>query len=199
MKNFRALSVLMILILLAGCAAKIPHTIVPDYSKRGTKLIVVMPVKSGTNDKSAEMLRTKLAEELYFKGYPRIPFKAVDDVLAEIAATPGGKVSPQSIGERLKVDAVLYATIRESSTRRLLFYAPTTVDLEFELWSTKTAESLWHVRCKTTKRNFGFTKKQLELKSSQIYEEAILELVNRALGTLPDSTDGIPSEAAPRS
>jgi hypothetical protein len=192
MKSFYPLSLLMVLIFLTGCAAKIPHTIVKDYSKRGMKLIVVMPVNSSASDpKSAEMLRTRLAEELYFKGYPKIPFKAVDEVLAEIAAGADGKVSPQSAGERLKVDAVLYTTVHESRTRRLIVYAPTTVDLEFELRSTKTGESLWRVRYRTTKRNYGFTKKQLELKSSQIYEAAIHEVVNRALETLPDSPDGI--------
>jgi hypothetical protein len=200
MKSFRPFLILVALTFLAGCAAKTPHTIVPDFSKRGMKLIAVMPVNSSASDpKSAEMLRSIVAEELYFKGYPRIPFNVIDASLAGIAAGADGKIPPQSIGERLKVDAVLYTTVHESGTRRLIVYAPTTVDLEYELRSTKTGEGLWRVRYRTTKRNYGFTKKQLELKSSQIYEATIHEVMNRALGTLPDSLDGVaPSEADPK-
>lgn len=200
MNNFRPFWILVAFIFLAGCAAKVPHKIVPDYSKRGTKLVAIMPVSGGSTDpKSVGMLRTKLAEELYFKGYPRIPFQMVDEALTGIPAGADGKIPPLSVGERLKVDAVLYATIHESGMRRLIFYAPTTVDLEFELRSTKTGESLWRVRSRTTKRNYGFTKTQLELKSSQIYEVTIYEVVNRALETLPDGPDGIaPPSAEPK-
>jgi hypothetical protein len=200
MNIFRPLSVWVALIFLAGCAAKIPHTIVPDYAKRGTSLIAVMPASNAEADpKSAGMLRAKLAEELYFKGYPKLPLKAVDEALAGMPTGAGGKVSPQSIGERLKVDAVLYTTVYESRTSRRIIYAPTTVDAQFELLSTKTGESLWRVRYRITKRNYGFTQKQLELKSSLVYEEAIHEVVNRALETLPDGPDGIaPPKAEPQ-
>ena len=192
MRIFRPLSILLVFFFLAGCAAKIPHKIVPDYGKRGMKLVVVLPPKGeAAGPKAVEMLRARIAEELYFKGYPKVSFQAVDEALAQIAIGADGKVSPRSIGERIKVDAVLYTTIHESRTRRLLFYAPTTVDLEFELRSVKTGETLWQVRHRTTERNYGFTGRQLELKSSQIYEAAILEVLNRALETLPESTDAI--------
>ncbi len=80
---------------MAGCAAKIPHVIMPDYAKRGTRLIAVMPVRNSTSDpKSAEMLRAKLVEELYFKGYPRIPLKVIDEKMAgTVLAGDGEKVS----------------------------------------------------------------------------------------------------------
>ncbi len=177
---------------IAGCAAKIPHAIVPDYAKRGTRLIAVMPVVSGSADpRAAVMLREKLVEELYFKGYPKIPPKAIDEKLAGVSA--GGEIPPTRVGELLRVDAVLYARVKEAGTTRALFYAPTTVDVEFELKSARTGESLWRVQYRMTHRHFAFTRKQVELKSSQVFEPAIHGVVTRALSTLPDISDAVGS------
>lgn len=181
-------------VLLAGCAAKIPHVIVSDYGKRGMRLIAVMPVINSSSDpKSAEMLRRKLIEELYFKGYPRIPIKVIDEKLAAIAPGGGGKVAAQTIGEMLQVDAVLYPTLKESVMGSGIFYGATAVEAQFELLSAKTGESLWRVQYRVVNRNWGFTRKHLELKSSQVYEPALQEVVNRALETLPDGPDAIGS------
>jgi hypothetical protein len=181
-------------VLLAGCASKIPHVIVNDYGKRGMRLIAVMPVINRSSDlKSAEMLRSKIVEELYFKGYPKIPVKMIDEKLAAISPGSGGKISPQVIGEILNVDAVLYPILNESGMGRGIFYAATAVGAEFELFSAKTGESLWRVQYRVVLRNWGFSRKQVELKSSRVYEPALQEVVNRALETLPEGPDGIGS------
>jgi len=192
-KGMRLLLLLAVFFFFAGCAAKIPHAIVPDYDKRGTRLVAVMPVQNSHADpEMAGLLRNKLVEELYFKGYPKIPPKVIDEKLAGVAAG-GGEVSPRLLGEMLNVDAVLYTTLKEAGTAVILFYAPTTVDVEFELRSVKTGESLWRVHYRTTRRNYGFFRKQLELKTSQVFEPAIQEVVNKALSTLPDGPDAIGS------
>ena len=189
-KTFRPLRLLLVLIFIAGCAAKIPHALVPDFGKRGTRLIAVMPVKNISSDaKSAEMLRVKLVEELYFKGYPRIPLHVIDEKLAGVSAGSEVEVSPQVVGEILKVDAALYPTLNKSRMGSGIFYASTVAEAGFELRSTKTGEILWRVRHQAVYRNYGFSRKNLELKSSQVYEQAIEDVVNRALETLPDSPD----------
>ena len=187
------LLVFLVVVLLAGCAAKkIPHEIVSDYGKRGMRLIAVMPVRHGSSDqKSAEMLRNKIIEELYFKGYPRIPVKVIDEKLAAIAPESGGKAAAQRIGEMLGVDAVLYPVLNEGAMGSGLVYAATAVDAQLELLSAKTGESIWRVQYRVVHRNWGFTRKQLELKSSQVYEPALQEVVNRALETLPDGPDAV--------
>ena len=173
-----------------GCAAKIPHTLVSEYAKLGTKLIAVVPVQSDSADrKAAEMLRDKLVEELYFKGYPKVPTRLIDERLAGNKTADGIKLSPASIGEILKVDAVLYATLKEGRIGKGLFYAPTTVDAEFEMRSAKTGESLWRVQYRIVYRHYGFSHRQMELKASQDYEPAIQEVVIKALSTLPDALD----------
>ncbi len=191
----RLLLFFLAVILLAGCAAKkIPHVIASDYSKRGMRLIAVMPVINGSSDpKAAEMLRVKLIEELYFKGYPRIPITVIDEKLAIIAPGGGGKVAAQTIGAMLQVDAVLYPVLNESRMGSGIVYATTAVDAQFELYSAKTGESLWRVQYGVVHRNWGFSRKHVELKSSQVYEPVLQEVVNRVLDTLPDGPDAVGS------
>ena len=187
----RLLLLLSVLPAFVGCAAKIPHVIIADFDKRGTRLIAVMPINNSSADpKSAEMLRAKLLEELYFKGYPRIPLRVIDEKIAGVTFDgSGGKVPPQTVGEMLKVDAVLYPTLNESRMGSSILSASTVAEAEFELFSVKTGESLWRVKHRAVYRNYGFTRKHLELKSSRVYEPAIQEAVTRALETLPDGPD----------
>jgi hypothetical protein len=189
-RTTRYLSLFLIVSCLAGCATKIPHVIVSDYEKRGARLIAVMPVSDGLPDqKSAEMLRAKLIEELYFKGYPKIPMNLIDEKLATMPLGRGERPDPKAIGEMLKVDAVLYTKLKESGMGRGIIYAATEVGVECELLSAKTGESFWRVQYRVTYRNYGFSRKQVELKSSQVYEQALQEVLNRALETLPDCPD----------
>jgi hypothetical protein len=189
-KKFHPLSLILILIFVAGCSTKIPHALVTDFGKRGVKLIAVMPVKNVSSDAtSGVMLRAKLIEELYFKGYPRIPLRTIDEKLSGISAGSEVAVSPQVVGEILKADAALYATLHESRRGSGFLYASTVVEAEFELRSTKTGEIIWRVRHREVFRNYGFSSHAIELKSSKVYEQAIGDCVNRALETLPDSPD----------
>jgi hypothetical protein len=190
-KGARLALLLVGLIFLAGCAGKIPHMLVPDFDKKGTRLIAVLPVQSAqSNDAAASLLRSKLVEELYFKGYPKVPPKWIDASMALLSAGGGeGALTPQRLGEMLKVDALLYTALKQSPTSVSLLYAPVAFDAEFELKSARTGETLWRVRYSTVHRNFGFTRKSLELKASQVYEPAIEELLNRVMETLPDGSD----------
>ena len=183
----------MALIFLAGCAGKIPHMLVPDYGNKGTRLVAVLPVRNMASDAgTASVLRAKLIEELHFKGYPEIPPKWIDERLAAVPAG-GENPSPQSLGKMLNVDAVLYTTLKKGLTPVTLIYSPVAVEAEFELKSARTGESLWRVHYRVVHRNYGFSRKSLELKSSQVYEPAIQEVLNRALETLPDGPDAIGS------
>ena len=192
-KSFRPVLLLMALIFLAGCAGKIPHMLVPDYGNKGTRLVAVLPVRNMASDAgTASVLRAKLIEELHFKGYPEIPPKWIDERLAAVPAG-GENPSPQSLGKMLNVDAVLYTTLKEGRTSVTFLYSRVAVDAEFELKSAKTGESLWRVHYRSVHRSYGFLRKSLELKSSQVYEPTIQEVLNRALETLPDGPDAIGS------
>jgi hypothetical protein len=191
--RFRFVLCIMVFIFLAGCAGKIPHMLAPDYGKKGTRLVAVLPVRNMDSDNgTASVMREKLIEELYFKGYPKIPPKWIDERLAAVPGG-GGELSPQAVGKMLNVDAVLYTTLKEGRTSVTLISSSSAVDAEFELKSASTGESLWRVHYRMAHRNYGFSRKSLELKSCQVYEAAIQEVLNRALETLPDGPDAIGS------
>ena len=194
-KSFRLVLFLIALILLGGCARKIPHILVPDYGNQGTRLVAVLPVRNMESDAgTASLLRAKLVKELHFKGYPEIPPKWIDERLTAVPAGGGeGGLSPQSLGKMLNVDAVLYTTLKEGRISVTLLYSRIAVDAKFELKSARTGESLWRVHHRAVHRNYGFSRKSLELKSCQFYEPVIQEVLNRALETLPDGPDAIGS------
>jgi hypothetical protein len=57
----------------------------PDYSKKGTRLIAILPVNVKSGDaRAGQMLREMVLNELYFKGYPRVPLQGIDEKLAKI-------------------------------------------------------------------------------------------------------------------
>ena len=185
-RGFRPLFFLMGFILLAGCAGKIPHRLAADYAENRPRLIAVMPVRNMVqDDRTASVLREKLIEELYFKGYPKIPSKWIDERLAAFPEK-GANPSPKSLGESLTVDALLYTTLWEGLKPVTLLSSSVAVDAEFELKSVKTDESLWRVRHRAISRNYGFSRKSLELKTWQDYESVIQEVLNRMMETLPD-------------
>jgi hypothetical protein len=192
-KSFRPALLLMALIFLAGCAGKIPHVLVPDYGDKRMRLVAVVPVWNVESDAgTAAMLRAKLIEELHFKGYPEIQPKWIDERLTAFPAV-GWNLSPLLLGDMLNVDAVLYTTLNEGRMSVTRLYSRIAVDAEFELKSARTGESLWRDHYRAVHRNYGFSRKSLELKSCQVYELAIQEVLNRALETLPDGPDAIGS------
>lgn len=193
LRCFRPVFLVVGLIVLAGCAGKIPHMLVADYTEKKTRLVAVIPVRNMTSDNgTASALRAKLIDELYFKGYPKIPAKWIDERLASLPAG-GGNLSPKLIGEMLNVDAVLYTTLKEGLTPVTFLYSPVAIAAEFEMKSAKTGDRLWHVQYRAVHRNYGLSRKSLELKTWQVYESVIQEVLNRALETLPDGLDVIGS------
>lgn len=183
----------IVVAMIIGCTS-IPNKVDPDYRKSGTRLIAILPVSNQTADaKAAQILREKVLNELYFKGYPKIPLQMIDEKLSKIykgyADFKRESISPKAVGELLGVDAVLYATLHECSTSFAYVYAPIQVSVVLELRSAKTGGTLWSSRYRTMKRNYGLSREQLEMESCQTYESAIQEVVDKAMKTLPDGPD----------
>ncbi|MEN6321523.1 MAG: GNA1162 family protein [Syntrophaceae bacterium] len=197
MGRFNRIFILLIaFFIIYGCTLKAPYMVNSDYSKNGTKHIAVLPVRNKTdNTKAGQILREMVLNELYFKGYPKMPLNVIDERLSiiykeninlKIATIP-----PKTIGELLGVDAVLYVTIEQCSTSFAFMYAPTHVSAFFELRSAKTGETLWSAQHKTIKRNYGISQEQLQMESCQVYEPAMQEVVSTAMKTLPDGPDSV--------
>lgn len=200
MTRFRLSGIIAVLILglmiFQGCSY-LPFTKKADddpqaeVRKLDARLIAVLPVDIKTGDRdAARMLREKLFDELYFKGYPKIPFELVDAALADIRKRDGGAsgstVAPQVIGSMLGVDAVMYTTLLEANTKYRLVYAPVSVAAVFELRSVKTGDTIWKFASKAEDRGYGVTKNGLELGTAKIFEDVVHEAVKKAMENMPD-------------
>ena len=179
---------------ISGCASGNSHTVVPDYGKKGIRLIALAPVDNKTGDgQAAQLLRERIFQALYFKGYPRIPLDMIDEQLtAGCGWTPGDKtcdVSPGVIGKLLGVDAVMYCSLLEWETSFIGVYARTEVSASLELKDAVTGETLWSSRDRITDRHYDVTRKRLEQKAYQSYEPAVRRIVQETLSTLPDGPD----------
>lgn len=182
---------LAILAAALGCGSKIPPGN-PEYAKARIKLVAVLPVKNNTGDtKAAPMLRQKVLDELYFKGYPKVPLNRIDEKLAPILHDhrDRGDIPPQTLGELLGVDAVMYCTLRELKISSGFFYSPLSVSADFEMRNAKTGTTLWRAQIERVFRNFGYGRNNVEMKVIQVYESALQEIVDKALEKLPDGPE----------
>jgi hypothetical protein len=196
--KYKCLYVLTIIaLILYGCGGpRIPDFNGKDYKEKGIRLIALMPVDNKTKDAhAAQVLRRELLETLYFKGYPKIPLDIIDEKAAKIYNDiPGpqrGKIPPRVLGELLGVDAVMYCSLENWDTSYFFISAKTVISVTFELRSAKTGETLWRAADNIVERHFDFTKKRLEIKSSQAYEPILQEIIKKAMSTLPDGPDSI--------
>lgn len=186
---------ILLTFLVSGCAKKIPHFLAPEFDKRGIRLVAILPVSNQSkNMEAASLFRDKVLEAIYFKGYPKIPLNVIDDKLSksykDYQQPSVESVSPRSVGELLGVDAVLYVNLQECETSFLLLSARTAVAATFDLRSARTNDSLWSTKYSVTERNFEITKERLKMKSCQVFEPAMQEILDKVMETLPLGPDG---------
>lgn len=194
MKRYRyrlILPFILGVILLIGCAAKSSNTVKKDSEASTARVIAVLPVDNKTTDfKASQLLRMKVFDELYFKGYSKLPLEVIDQKLELLydreKKNEAGVVSPYVVKELVGADAAMYCTISEDKRTASLFYAPLTLAARCELRSTQTGDVLWNAQYKTTSRNFDLPGKRLEMKSYEAFENVMEEVVNKVLETLPD-------------
>jgi hypothetical protein len=187
--KFNLLLIVMFL-MICGCWGHSPQIGNADHDKIQAKIIAVLPVENKDHgDKTPQLFRLRLLEELYFKGYSKIPLEAIDKKLESLNITQGNKsasaVAPQKLKDLLGADAGLYCTLTQHNKSKI-FYTPITISARCELRSTQTGEIIWHAQSEATERNFDFTSKGLEKKSHENLEIVIDEVVTNILKTLQD-------------
>ncbi len=187
-RNFFLLA--MVFCILFGCWKKTPQSVQPEEVKKPViRLVAVLPVDNRTTDpQAARILREQLLQEIFFRGYPKIPLATIDEKLAK-NYKDATHIPPLIAGELLGVDAVVYCTLTEWKTSFSYVYALTTVSARFEMRSAKTGETLWKANHKVGKRNYDVSRKGLEMKSFLDYEPAIREVVDKAIQTFPEGPD----------
>jgi len=184
------LPVIFILII-AGCSSQPPYKMKNDNDQNAAKVIAVLAVDNKTADsKTSVLLRSKILDELYFKGYTKVSSEFIDMKLEPLYGKESkggtGIVAPQVLKELVGADAVMYCTLIESKRSVGWFYAPVSISVRCELRSTHTGEVIWNAKYKSNSRNFDITGNRLEIKSRAAFEEVMEEVVNKVMETLPD-------------
>jgi hypothetical protein len=179
------------IVLFTGCVSQTQNIAKNDFEKPTAKVIAVLPVDNKTTDfKASQLLRLKVLDELYFKGYSKLPLEVIDKKLEPLHTIENnnvaGVVAPPVIKGLVGADAAMYCTLTEGNRKTNLFYLLVTVAARCELRSTQTGEVIWKAQHKITSRNFNLPGKSLELKSYEAFEPLIEHVVNNILETLPD-------------
>jgi len=192
-----------LVVLIAGCSAGIPHSLVPDYRAKTPRSIAVLPVLNETvNLKAPDLFRSILVNKLSQKGYEIPAVSFIDGKLAEKGIREAGQIHtqlPQELGNLLGADPLLYTTITEFSTTYLLAYASMTVGARFELREAKTGEKLWESENQVKERKYGLDQKSvmdtLQFAAGQSYVPYCRQVVDTSFSTLPSG----PKAVAPAS
>jgi len=180
-------------LIVSGCSNNSPYGLKPNYDQNSAKIIALLPVENKTlDDKTSQLFRSRLFEELYFKGYSKLPLDVIDKKLEYLYLEKKSKksaaiiIDPQLLKDLVGADAGMYCTLNEENESKKIFYSSRTIAVRCELRSTQTGEVLWNAEGKSTSRNFDLTHKGLERKSKETYETVIEEVVNKVIKTLPD-------------
>jgi hypothetical protein len=191
MKVYKSQLCLLIILCIfcTGCFSKSPSVFKQEEIKWAENIAVV-PVENKTKDNIASgLLRSKLLDELYFKGYSKISLETIDQKLESLniidSKGNGGVIAPQILKDLVGADAVMYCTLIESNKSIGFVYAPVSIYLTCELRRAESGEVIWKGQYKSTSRNFDFTRKGLEMKSCKAYESVIEEVVNKIMENFP--------------
>ena len=174
--------------LIIGCSSQPPYKVKNDNA---AKVIAVMAVDNKTTDsKTSMLLRSKIINELYLKGYTKLFPEIIDKKLEPLYSKENkggyGIIAPQVVKELVGADAVMYCTLIESKRSVGWFYAPVSVAVRCESRSAQTGEVVWSAEYKSNSRNFDVTGNRLEIKSRAAFEEVMDEVVTKLMETLPD-------------
>jgi hypothetical protein len=190
MKIFKSPLYLTIIVplIIAGCSSQPPYKVKNDNV---AKIIVVMAVDNKTTDsKASVLLRNKIINELYLKGYTKVSPEIIDKKLGPLYSEVGkgsyGIVAPHVVNELVGADAVMYCALIESNRLVGWFYAPVSIAVRCDLRSAQTGEVIWSAEYKSNSKNFDITGNRLEIKSRAAFEEVMDEVITKVIETLPD-------------
>jgi hypothetical protein len=185
------ISLIIVILIITGCFGNSRKALTKhDNDKINIKTIAVLPVENkDANSKAAQLLRFKLFDEIYFKGYSKIPLKEIDNKLESLYLNSDKEnksaIDPKVLKDAVSADAGMYCTLIETNKSRI-FYAPVKITVICELRSTDNGEIIWKATSESIRRNFDFTDKRLERKLREEFEALIDEVVDEIIKTLPD-------------
>lgn len=164
-RNVYTIAGLACVAFLVGCSAG-PHAVPePVFTTVKPNSIAVMPVMNETVDmKAPEVVRPVVYDKVIAWGYESPSISMIDGVLAGHNIHEAGEVNQftaDELGKMLNVDAILYTTITDWSTKWLAVYSSQTVGLSFVLKSTIDNQVLWEGHYTYTQRAIAGNERQM--------------------------------------
>lgn len=182
---------MIVIVMTGGCVGNSQNVIHEnEKDKIKARAIAILPMEATHADyRDVQLLRTRIFEEMFFKGYPKIALEEIDAKLESLKENAGEGKTSTMVSDVLKnsfnADAGMYCTLKKES-KFMLFYAPVSITVRCELRNTDTEEVVWKGQTQSVRINFDFTKKRLERKSLEDLESLIDEASGKILETLPD-------------
>jgi hypothetical protein len=138
-----ALHVLLVAVLLAACG---PRRLAP-LPDGWPGVVFVAPIQNETPDLDAPALvRPLLVRAVAGRGYFTLPVGAVDALLAREHLADAGRfaqVAPGDVGPAIGAEGILYATVKDWSSKYVVLTSTVTVTLEAVLVTTAGAHKVW--------------------------------------------------------
>ncbi len=149
MKTILIISVIS-MFALVGCVP--PHMSKQEfapkvYAEHPISIVVLPPSNKSTAADAKDYYLTTIAEPLTNTGYYVFPIEVITDILKQEGLSDVEtmyKIPPQKFAEFFGADAVLYVSILKWNTGYYVVAGNVTVQIECELKSTRTGESLWY-------------------------------------------------------
>ena len=138
---------LIISLLLVGCAQKSKLDFFPDiYNELPKSILVLPPINKSTSADATEYYSTTIAEPLSFAGYYVYPIEITKEVLKSEGIYDASLLKDLPMAkfqEYFGADAVLFTEIIEWDKSFYVIGGNVEVNIEFVLKSTKTEKTLW--------------------------------------------------------
>lgn len=182
---------MILIVMLGGCFGQSQAVLTQnERDEMKVKTIAVLPVDSkDIRSKTTKLLRSRLLEEIYFRGYPRISLQEIDGKLQSLNVdSDKGNISaipPEQFKELLQTDAVMHCALSEKN-KTGIFYVPAEINVACTLRRTEDGKTIWQAKSEAKSNHFDITPRRLEKKISEDYDVLIDQVVNDIMKTLPD-------------
>ena len=182
------------MLILSGCFGNTQKSIKEETAKLSIKSIAILPIETATDAdvKDAQFLRTRIFEEIFFKGYPKISPEDVDQRLRQAPGNADDKTSspPQALTDKIDAETVMSCTLKKN-TQYKLFYASTAADVGCVLRRTGTDDVVWKAQAGAAEKSFALGRKRLEIKAHEAVEPLINKILKSIMETLPEGPNFI--------
>ena len=147
MKRMIIAAVACLVSVLSGCAMQPARSDLSAFYAHQPRSIVVLPVVNNTTEISASpVFVATVTKPLAERGYYVFPVYLTELVLRDFGLAEAGHIHllpTQRLYELFGADSALFVTIKDWSTKYVVFASTVTVEMDYELKDTRTGTLLW--------------------------------------------------------